>query len=326
MSVTKSIVGLAIGRLLYLGKLSSLDEPVCEFFPTWRSGPKREILVRHLLSQTSGLAADRTTESIYASKDFVQFALEADVESPAGTRFFYNNRATNLLAGIVERAAECKLDRFMADEFFAPLGIHQWSWTHDQSGTPHAMSGLSLRASDLAKFGQIMINRGTWEGTRLVSEDWVSESSVASQPYYPHYGLLWWLVPESVEFTIDDSILHAWRTANPPVDERFIERVLPLKDRRFTREGFRNAVTKALGIEPTDSGVMEWNRNTRQRGLPEVRTLPSRIIGVYGEGYLGQYLVVLPGSQTVAVLQRTGREPFDKPTEFLDFVRRFEQP
>ncbi len=324
MSVTKSIVNLAIGRLLYLGKLPSLDVPVSEFFPAWRSGPKRDILVRHLLNHTSGLVADRTTESIYASADFVQFALDADLGSPPGSRFFYNNRATNLLAGLVERAAGCQLDAFMANEFFLPLGIHRWSWTRDRAGNPHAMSGLSLRAEDLAKFGQIMFNQGIWEGTRFVSEDWVAESSAVSQPHEPTCGLLWWLIPESVEFTIDDSVIHAWRTAIPPVEEGFIERILLLKDRRFRRGTLRNALAEALGVEPTESGLEEWNRNTWQRGLPTVRTVPSRILGVHGNGYLGQHLVVLPASRLVAVLQRIGPEPLDSSVDFIDLVRRLQ--
>lgn len=88
-----------------LGKLTSIDEPVHAFFPEWRQGRKRDITVRMLMEHTSGLQnVPMTTLEIYPSPDFVQLALCAELDAEPGTTFAYNNKAVNLLAGIVERA------------------------------------------------------------------------------------------------------------------------------------------------------------------------------------------------------------------------------
>src|SRR5690625_494296 len=105
MSVTKSVVGLVIGRMVTLGHLASIDEPVHSLFPEWRQGRKREVTIRMLLEHTSGLQnVPMTTEEIYPSPDFVQLALCAELASAPGERYSYNNKAVNLLAGVVERA------------------------------------------------------------------------------------------------------------------------------------------------------------------------------------------------------------------------------
>ena len=102
MSATKSIVSLAIGRLVGSGKIKSLDQPVCDFYPEWKQGRKKLITVRHLLNHTSGIQSERVTTEINASPDFVQLALAAELSSDPGSTFNYNNKAVNLLAGIVE--------------------------------------------------------------------------------------------------------------------------------------------------------------------------------------------------------------------------------
>src|SRR5262249_41207844 len=105
MSDTKSIVSLAIGRLIDSGKLRSLDQPVCELYPKWKQSGKKAITIRHLLTQRSGLATRRTTEDIYSQRNFVRYALAAPLESLPGEHWVYNNRAMNLLAGVVQRAS-----------------------------------------------------------------------------------------------------------------------------------------------------------------------------------------------------------------------------
>lgn len=100
-SDTKSIAALAIGCLLHDGKIKSLDEPVCDFYPEWNQGRKKLITIRQILNHTSGLQANPHTEEIYVSPNFVQLALAAELTTDPGTAFFYNNKAVNLLTGII---------------------------------------------------------------------------------------------------------------------------------------------------------------------------------------------------------------------------------
>ncbi|HEX7049228.1 MAG TPA: serine hydrolase domain-containing protein [Longimicrobiales bacterium] len=141
MSATKSIVNLAIGRLVTTGAIASIDVPVHTFYPEWNHGRKAKITIRHLLNHTSGMQADRTTEEIYASPDFVRLALDAEITSEPGTEFFYNNKAVNLLAGIVEKASGKRMDLFLRDDLFAKLGITDFGWSLDRAGIPTAWPG-----------------------------------------------------------------------------------------------------------------------------------------------------------------------------------------
>jgi CubicO group peptidase (beta-lactamase class C family) len=238
MSATKSVVNLAIGRLIDTGKLRSLDQPVSELFPEWRQGKKRDITIRQLMNHTSGLQnVPNTGVEIYPSPDFVKLALAAEVSDEPGSRFAYNNKAVNLLAAIVQVAAGVALDRYLREEVFAPMAITDFAWSPDPAGTPQVMAGFQVRARDLAKLGQMMLDGGTWQGRRIVSAAWIAESTRPSQALQPKCGLLWWLV-----------------------------------------------------------------RDPQADGKPAV--------GYYADGFLGQYLVVIPAAGIVAVRQR--RIPSDE--------------
>jgi hypothetical protein len=111
MSVTKSVVSLAMGRLLTQTKITSLNQTVADFYPEWKQGHKAKITIRHLMNHTSGLQNFPITyQEIYPSPDFVQLALCAELENPPGTTFSYNNKALCLLAGVVKKACGKKLD------------------------------------------------------------------------------------------------------------------------------------------------------------------------------------------------------------------------
>jgi CubicO group peptidase (beta-lactamase class C family) len=297
MSATKSIVGLAIGKLIDAGKIKSLDEPVYDFYPEWKQGTKQKITIRHLLTHTSGLQNEpKTSVEIYPSPDFVKLALAAEIASEPGTKFAYNNKAVNLLAGIVKIASGKRMDEYLRDEIFTPLGITDFTWTLDQAGNPHAMSGLQIRAVDLAKLGQLMLDRGVWHGKRVLGESWIAES-VKPQPNAPRYGLLWWLQSDFRAMVADDELIETWRKGG--ASEDFLSRVMPLKGKVFTdRKAFFAAIEQAFGGKP---GLEVWYDNTWRKGLPDGKDLPTKVTGYYADGYLGQYLVVIPEQRLVAV-------------------------
>jgi CubicO group peptidase (beta-lactamase class C family) len=151
-----------------------------------------------LLSQTSGLQnVLSTVPEINQVPDLVQLARAAELSDDPGCKFSYNNKATNLLAGIVKQASGMRMDQDIGKELFAPLGITDFGWDLDRAGNPHGMSGLKIRAIDLAKIGQLMLDQGLWQGKQVLSEDWVKRSIELSQTLFPRYGLLWWLHFES---------------------------------------------------------------------------------------------------------------------------------
>ncbi len=328
MSATKSVVSLAIGALIDDGRIKSLDQPVHEWYPEWKQGAKRRITLRHLLSHTSGLKADAVTAEIYNSRDFVKLALTAPLMSPPGSRFFYNNKAVNLISGIVQRAAGERMDWYIRERLFKPLSITGFSWTLDRAGNPHAMAGLQIRAVDLAKIGQLVLDRGVWQGRRVVSARWIQESTgMPGQKLDPSCGLLWWLVRDEERLIIDDRTIDAWRRGG--VDVAFINKIKPLKDRPFAMTGadglaqLRTEVAKTLG--GGEPGLKTWDANTWQRGLPQAHFAPGPVTGCLAEGFLGQYLVALPRERLVAVRQiRAAERHYDgsKADYFEDFLER----
>jgi CubicO group peptidase (beta-lactamase class C family) len=206
MSVTKSIVSLAVGRLLTTGAIASLDVPVHHFYPEWNEGRKAQVTLRHLLNHTSGLHSGRTTEAIYASNDFVRHALDSEITSEPGIEASYNNNATNLIAGIVGRAAGQPMDEFLRHDLFARLGISDFSWTRDRAGNPHGMAGLQILPEDLARLGQLVLDRGMYHGERLIDAEFIEASTTQATPASGAFGLLWWLIraPEPADVPAAD--------------------------------------------------------------------------------------------------------------------------
>ncbi len=309
MSMTKSIVNLAIGRLIDAGKIKSIDEPVYTFFPEWKQGKKKLVTLRHLLNHTSGMQAERTTGGeIYPSPDFVKLALAAELSDEPGTKFFYNNKAVALLAAIVQLASGKRLDLFVRDELFTPLGITQYEWKLDGAGNPHALAGLRLRAIDLARIGVMLADDGVWAGKRLVSHAWIAESMKPGQALVPTCGLLWWLIPAWKKFTIDDGVVKAWRDAK--LEESFIARVLPIKDKVFERDAFFAELGKIFG----DPKIETWHEHTWKRGLPDGKLISGPIVAYEAQGWLGQYLIVVPKERLVVVrmVRSTGADDDEK--------------
>ena len=326
MSATKSVVALAIGRLLADGRLESLDVPVHRFFPEWNQGRKAAITVRHLLTQRSGLQCDRVTTEIYRSPDFVQLAFAAELAEEPGKQFRYNNKAVNLLAGIVQRVSGTRMDELLGEELFEPMGITDWDWSLDAAGNPHGMSGLQIRPEDLAKIGQLMLDGGVFEKTRLLPESYVREAVTdqvrpanlddvekISELYGPRYGLLWWPQDEP-EFAITDRLLSQWRQLGVP--EAFVTKMATLKDVRGPE--LRPRAVELAGGEDA------WNQTTWMAGRPDFDIVAFRNVGFSAEGYLGQYLVVVPARRLVAVRMRRAPDgPFDE--RKIDSLRDFKE-
>jgi CubicO group peptidase (beta-lactamase class C family) len=318
-SIAKSVVAVAIGHLLYTGQIHSLDEPVATWYSEWSSGAKQAITLRQIINHTWGVAAAPPTAAIDASPDILQQALDAPLAHPPGSRFFYNNKAVNLLAGIVERTTRRKVDEYMRDEIFAPLGITRFAWRRDPAGNPQVFAGLALDARDLARLGQLMLAGGVYDGKRFLSADFVRESVAPAQPYSPTSGLLWWVIPEWTRMIVDQPLLDGWRKGG--ADTKLIEAVAPLAGREISRDEFFATLDRAFGHA---EAIAAWVHNITERGLETPKVIHGPTVGFYANGSLGQYLVVIPASHLVAVRQirrgsfKTGGDDFE---DFPDMVR-----
>jgi CubicO group peptidase (beta-lactamase class C family) len=312
MSCTKSIVGLAVGEAIAEGKIKSIDQPVADFYPEWHQGRKQSITKRQLLDHTSGLQHIGTGQEVYRVPDSVRLALAAELSTDPGTAFSYNNKAVNLLSGIIQVATGSSIDMFVREHFFAPMGITQWDWTKDDAGNPYAMADLKLNAEDFAKFGHLVLQHGSWAGKQLVPAAWIEQLGQQSQPYEPLYGLLWWRVPTSASGVVDDTRLAVLQQqcANP----QLIQKLASLKNKQFhSPSEWHQLLAAALGpdwediasaVGPYGNNIPVWNY--------------GGFDGVAAEGYLGQYLIVFPDRGLIGVRQIA-------PTKEYDYLRqRFE--
>lgn len=180
-SLSKSFTSTAIGMAVAEGRLS-IDDPVPAFFPA--EAPRKPdknlaaMRVRHLLSMSTGHDHD-TTEHLYRRRDgdWARAFLARPVAHPPGTHFLYNTGATYMLSAIVQRVTGQTLLDYLRPRLFEPLGIEGATWETCPRGVNTGGFGLSIKTEDIARFGQLYLQRGAWQGQQLVPETWVAEAS-----------------------------------------------------------------------------------------------------------------------------------------------------
>lgn len=328
MSATKSLVGLAVGRLVTQGKIKSIDQPVSDFYPEWKQGQKARITLRMLLDHTSGLQnVPNTTVEIYPAPDGFKLALAAELSNPPGTRFSYNNKAMNLLAGVIEQASGLRMDRYIERELLAPMGIQGAAWDadggFDHAGHPYAMAGWMASAADAAKIGELVLAEGRWHGKVLIDPAYMRAMVGQSQPFTRSYGLLWWRRGAGWRMGISAKAIDAM--AQQGIDRAGLEKLRPLVARTFTQPGeMRPAITQALGAE-LPALLKDLKAHDRiMEDLVEDRSGP--ILAYEANGYLGQYIVVVPKAHIVAVRQIESDPSYDGsgpwPNGYDDFTSR----
>jgi len=318
-SVTKSFTGLAIGLLVDEGKLKSLDQPVSDLFPEWRQGRKRQVTIRHLLNQTSGLQnAPSTAAELEEAPDLVQMALAAELGAAPGERWAYNNKAVGLLSGVVEKASGQRLDLYLRDRLFAPLGIADTKWVLDPAGHAIGFSGLQLRPRDLARVGELLAAGDEWRGKRILSRSWIEASVMApSQPLQADYGLLWWLVGGAETFgpLIDDRALATLRKARAPPE--IIAKAAKLKG--VVPNSLMDGVQRIEAVFGP-GGMETWFREVRARGVPSARRNDGPTVAYAAKGDLGQILWVSRSAGLVVTCMHAPTERLEAEPEFAQVM------
>ncbi|PIV92878.1 MAG: penicillin-binding protein [Flavobacteriaceae bacterium CG17_big_fil_post_rev_8_21_14_2_50_33_15] len=320
-SAGKSLVSLAIGKLLDDNLLDSLDQSVCSLFPQWKQGNKKDITIRMLLNHTSGLqnnpnaSVELEPAPTYKVHNIIDLALAAELSDLPGQKVEYNNKAVALLGGIIEKASGKPMDLYIVDEFFKPLNIADYDWIKDASGNPTAHGAFVIKPSDFLKFGELILNKGIYNGHRILSEQWINESLKQGQEFTPIWGLLWWRLPDFEKRIIDDDIWKTWEQAN--LDKEFLKNMKPLKGKLFeTKYDFFDALEKTIG--------KGWNQILNEM-LPanlksSKRIYGEKIIAYYADGFRGNYLVIVPEYNIVAV-RCADPNGFNYDTDFYtDFV------
>lgn len=192
MSSTKSITGLLVGMLIDDGKIVGVDEPVCAYIPEWCRGGRGKVTLRHLLTMTSGLPR-MFDEGVASTNDKNRFVIGLSPSKEPGTAWAYSNEGVQLLSPILDKAAGEPIQEYARKRLFEPLGMRDTRLHLDGKGHAWTYADMETTPRDLARIGLLMLNKGVWQGRRILSEAWVEQSTRRSQEFQTDYGLLWWL-------------------------------------------------------------------------------------------------------------------------------------
>lgn len=230
MSVTKSVVSLLIGIAADKGFIKSIDQPVLDFFPdyTVKRGEKtiQQVTIRHLLTMTAPYKyKSEPWKRVCTSEDWTAAALDL-LGGRAGLtgQFRYSTLGIHILTGIISKTSGLSTVDFANQYLFSPLGIaprtnycaltaeehkeftiskkpHGNIWFVDPMGVGAAGYGLCISAEEMAKIGQMCLERGMYGGKRVVSSEWIEESTKPRLQCDHHfrnmlYGFLWWIIDE----------------------------------------------------------------------------------------------------------------------------------
>lgn len=182
-SVTKSVMALLIGIAIDKGYISSIDQNISSFLePLVSNYPsdKSTLKIRHLITMSGGFQGNELTNpEIYnewaTADDRVSFILSVPLVFTPGTHFSYDSRPYHLLSVILTRATGLSTKDFTERYLFAPLSIGSRNWGTDRQGYFNGSSDLFLTAQDMIKVGELVMNDGIYNGTRVISAEWIAQ-------------------------------------------------------------------------------------------------------------------------------------------------------
>jgi CubicO group peptidase (beta-lactamase class C family) len=270
-SATKSVTALLVGVAIDRGLLPGVDAHVFDYFRdrSWaHDGPaKAHMTLADLLTMSAQWECDDNNtfssgheERMYLSADWVQFALDLPARgyapwttrpeaSPHGRAFAYCTANPFLLGAILERASGQRLAAFARDVLEGPLGIATSSWQTSSEGAGMGGGGTAYRSRDLAKFGQLLVDGGRWQGRQVVSAGWVDAMTTpqARTSFDADYGYLTWRFP----FQARGRAVHAWTMSGNGGNYVFAlpeERLVVVVTRtRYNRPGMHQETQKLFG-------------------------------------------------------------------------------
>jgi CubicO group peptidase (beta-lactamase class C family) len=176
-SLSKSFTSTAVGLAVAEGKLS-IDDPVLKFFPedapAEPSKNLKAMRVRDLLTMSTG---HQDEVQLRGESQWVSAFLRHPVPHKPGTHFQYNTPATYMQSAIVQKVTGQSVRDYLIPRLFQPLGIDDPQWDASPEGISIGGYGLYLRTEDIAKFGQLYLQRGQWKGQQLIPSEWIDQAT-----------------------------------------------------------------------------------------------------------------------------------------------------
>jgi len=212
-SVTKSVTSILIGIAKYREGNIDLDRKLQSYLSEnkdlFTGNEKAEITLDHVLTMRAGLEWNEmhmptSLNEMIWSRDAIRYVLEQKLVDPPGKRFHYSTGLSTILGRVLKNTTGMNALQYAKKHLFKQLDIQDYFWGKTADGSISSGAALYLRPRDMAKLGYLYLNNGTWQGKRVIPEDWVRES------IYPHvkgekdmvsgagYGYQWWSGPLKV--------------------------------------------------------------------------------------------------------------------------------
>ena len=181
-STSKSFTATAIGFAVS-EKLLSLNDKVVSFFPNDLPDTVNSFLaaltVKNVLSMSDGQEPDPTGVVVSRDSNWVKGFLATPILHYPGTEFLYNSLGTYMLSAIVKKVTGQKVIEYLKPRLFEPLGIEGEDWETDARGINTGGWGLRLKTEDMAKFGELFLQKGNWNGKQILPAAWIEEATTA---------------------------------------------------------------------------------------------------------------------------------------------------
>jgi CubicO group peptidase (beta-lactamase class C family)/pimeloyl-ACP methyl ester carboxylesterase len=196
-SLAKPIATVAVGRAIFEGYIDSLDQPAADFFPEWSGDDRSNILIRHLLDMRTGLLpqgfateADDILNRAYLHPRHDEIIInEYPLVDEPGSRYEYANANSELIAPLIERAAGMRYEDWVSTQILQKVGAPGGDvWLNREGGTAHSGCCILLPAETFLRLAVLLLQDGTWDGTRLLPEGYVTEMRTPT-PQHPHAGM-----------------------------------------------------------------------------------------------------------------------------------------
>lgn len=213
-SMAKSVVSLAIGCAIDDGYIRHIEQPVSDFFPQFTEYGGTILTIRHLLTMSAGMDFQESYTTIFSpttqlyygdNLNKITFGMR-QIEEP-GVHFIYQSGVTQLLANIVEKATGEKLSTYVSRKLWTPMQAEEDAlWSLDRKdGIEKAYCCFNSNARDFARFGQLILNGGKWNGKTLISESYLREATTADNSLLfkeinkpnRHYGYQFWILEKN---------------------------------------------------------------------------------------------------------------------------------
>jgi len=187
-STSKSFTATAIGFAVTEKKLQLTDKVVSFFpgeLPDTVTANLAALTVKDVLSMSDGQDPDPTYAAVSTDSNWVKRFLSTPIINKPGSKFLYNSLGTYMLSAIVQKVTGQKTIDYLRPRLFEPLGIAGMDWEIDPHGINTGGWGLRIKTEDMAKFGQLFLQKGQWKGKQVIPASWVEEASTAKIIQHP---------------------------------------------------------------------------------------------------------------------------------------------